>query len=278
MKKRVILFLTIALFTFIIIAFISALVIWIGNKCFGWAFQETFNITILVEVIIEVITIGTKIIKFFYKKAKNAAPYVYKQEFNNEQVRLSFAYLIRIKVNNKYLLVKSGHKRNLFGPVGGVYHIEKTDYIFNKLGFYRDETPGDSADIRGRIKGKNITKFIKWFDLKKERETTPNREFYEELVNSGILDINLFGEPDFVFVGTKYDGISFSDPYHCYELKRFDIYELTIDDKQEKVLQSIRSNKSIFLATKEEIECLGITSANDKRMFGTQTPFILEDK
>lgn len=209
---------------------------------------------------------------------KNIRPYFYSLKYNNEKIRLSFAYLIRIKVNNRYLLVKSGHKRDLFGPVGGVYHIEHIDYVYKTLGFARDSTPGDSQDVRGTILGKNIKKFIEWFNRGENRETSPLREFCEELLDSELIPKQLFDNPTFSFLGTKYKGISCNDYYHINELLRFDIYELVLNEDQIKYIKDGNINKkSVRLFSKEEIESLGITEENDKRIIGTQTPYILED-
>lgn len=249
-----------------------------SNKHFGDEFWNAFIISISVELVLIASSTFYSLIKSAFKEIENVRPYYYDSKFNNEKIRLSFAYLIRIKVNNKYLLVKSGHKREVFVPVGGVYHIEHIDYVYKTLGFSRDSHPGDDQDIRGTILGKNIKKFIKWFDQKKNRETTPNREFQEELLTPGLVPNQLFDNPTFNFLGTKYKGISYSEFYNMNELLRFDIYELVLNEEQRKYLESGKLNgKYIKLFSREEIESLGVTGDNDKRTVGTQTPYILED-
>lgn len=45
-------------------------------------------------------------------------------------IRISFAYLFRIKIGNKYLLILNGRNTGKYQPVGGVYKIypkEKTE-------------------------------------------------------------------------------------------------------------------------------------------------------
>lgn len=257
---------------------LSTLIIWLGNKYLGWDFIINLVITLVSELVVYLLVLGFKVLKFISVRIKNSAPYDYDSKYNNQEIRLSFAYLIRIKVNTTYLLVKSGHKRDLYGPVGGVYHIEKTDYVYDKLGFYRDSTPGDSNDIRGNILGKRVKKFVKWFESKIDREITPEREFNEELVKSGILDFSLFGEPSFKYIKTHYKGVYYNERYKKNELLRFDIFELIINDAQEEYLKTLQRNKTLLFATKEEVESLGITMSNDKTIIGTQTPYILEDR
>lgn len=229
------------------------------------------------EVFLSVLAFALHIMRVNFIRISEAREYDYKREYNDKKIRLSFAYLIRIRVNNKYLLVKSGHKRELYGPVGGVYHIDHSDYVYNKLGFSRDETPGDPNDVRGKIQGKNIKKFLKWFNKKENREITPYREFEEELIKTAVVPDNLFAGVNFEFIKTYYRGIAYDPYYKIDELCRFDIYELVINDEQTKYFVSNKLNKSLKLVTREEIETGGITKDNDKRTIGDQTIYILED-
>ncbi len=278
MKRKIAQTIIILVISYLLLGLASFLIIYLLNKHYGFEFWNTLIITLSIEFLLFVLTTVFSLTKNTFIKLKNVRPYNYNSKYNNEKIRLSFAYLIRIKVNNRYLLVKSGHKRSLFGPVGGVYHIEHVDYVYNELGFSRDSTPGDEQDVRGTILGKNIKAFVKWFDCKKNRETNPDREYQEELLNSGILPSQLFDDPSFNFLGTKYKGISYSEFYQINELLRFDIYELVLNDDQIKYIENnVKKIKSITLFTREEIESLGITNDNDKRIIGTQTPYILED-
>lgn len=222
---------------------------------------------------------------FFFDKFKKLCnrirekfkrPYIYKQDFLNRKVRLSFAYLIRIKTNSHYLLIKHPN-HNRFQPVGGVYYQECSEYLLRKFGFQRDNKPGDPKDIRGNIEGKNVSKFIRWFDKKKNREITPYREFKEELINEEIFPNELFNNPNIVFRKTFYRGVSWSDYYNTLELMRFDIYELIPSSEQLEFLRKLKSNKKIYLANEDEMKTMGITPNNDKQKFGTQTKYILED-
>lgn len=166
----------------------------------------------------------------------------------------------------------------MFQPVGGVYHIDNPIEIKNKMGFYRDETPGDPNDIRGNIKGKKIKKFIKWFNKKKERECGPYREFKEEMINTTILPIDIFNDENlkFVYCCYFYKGIYHDEFYNIKTLLRFDIYEMILTEKQLNYMVNLK-HKNIRFASYKEIETLGVTKDNDERLFGTQTPYILEN-
>lgn len=240
-------------------------------------FIETFLIGLACELLLGIAPLIFKYGKRLFQVIKTIRPYYYDSSFEEKKIRLSFAYLIRIKVNNRYLLVKSGHKRGTYGPVGGVYHIEHTDYVYNKLGFSRDSSPGDPEDIRGTIQGKKISKFIKWFNKKRNRELNPSREFYEELIKTGYVPESLFENPKFNFIKTVYKGIQYGEHYGINELLRFDIYEFVPNEIQLNYLLNIKVNNNLKFYTREEIEKLGVTKNNDKGTIGTQTRYILED-
>ena len=49
--------------------------------------------------------------------------------------------------------------------------------------------------------------------------------------------------------------------------------------KFHKMVKNFKNKKikaNLYLATNDEIKRLGVSEANDKQIFGTQTPFILE--
>lgn len=231
-------------------------------------------------VILTLITVTRKLIVNLYVTLFEPK-YNYSRKYKNELIRLSYAYLIKIRVNNRYLLIKSKNIKDVYQPVGGVFHIEDNSYISGKLGFERDSTPGDQEDIRGTIKGKNIAKFDKWFNKGKGVEKAPIREFKEELIDTGLLDKELFSEEKTKFgkIKTVYSGIK--DAYysnHKYELLRFEIYELFLTKEQLGYIKSNKCNKQLYFASANEIKTLGVDDKHNTRRFGTQTPYILEEQ
>lgn len=125
----------------------------------------------------------------------------------NRDIRISIAYLYRIKVNDKYLLVKNRH-RNYFQPVGGVYKtLPGSEKVFEKLGVRSDRLIETSkgiskGDLRVYVKGNNVLDFLEWFGSKEDREISPWREFCEELVSTDILPHKPFRYIDYKFKGT----------------------------------------------------------------------------
>ena len=110
----------------------------------------------------------------------------------NEVVRVSAAYLFRIVVDGRYLLIRGGRIRSQYQPVGGVYkYFPSSKAKLDSLGARADCALNthltDSDDLRLRLPGKNLLKFLDWFDGRTGREVETMREFREELVEPGYL-------------------------------------------------------------------------------------------
>jgi hypothetical protein len=113
----------------------------------------------------------------------------------NRPIRITAAYLFRIEMNGRYLLIRR-HKPDMVGyqPVGGAYKYlkEENQELFNELGITPcNKVPRDSDtenDLRIILgKRKKLLKYLKWFSGRKNREIDPTREFYEELVEPNFL-------------------------------------------------------------------------------------------
>ena len=142
-----------------------------------------FNISI--EVTGGIILFG---ILQFLQNIKNLKLYFQTQILNRRRkIRISIAYLFRIKVDGKYLLVQNS-RRSYYQPVGGAFKtLPSSKRMFEKLKIDSDkliETDKGIAkgDLRVFTEGVNVIEFIKWFNSKKDRETSPWREFCEELL------------------------------------------------------------------------------------------------
>lgn len=92
-------------------------------------------------------------------------------------IRISFAYLYRIKIGNKYLLVKNERGTGKYQPVGGVYKLlgkEKME-LRNRYQVKDDnKIPLDRSsrdDYRLRLENRYLRKFVKRFVRKAERRT-----------------------------------------------------------------------------------------------------------
>ena len=194
--------------------------------------------------------------------------------YHSQDVRLSIAYLYRIKVENEYLLVKS-RTRGYYQPVGGCYKtLPGSQKIFEDLEVKPDrivETEKGIAknDLRIHIKGKNVIKFLKWFDSKKDREISPWREFCEELISEKILPNWEFRYIDYEFKKKIQSPIIDLDS-GGKGIFVFEIFDLVINNEQLPILEKLKkeNNSEKFIwVTDELIQTLGHSKNNKEYIF-----------
>ncbi len=191
--------------------------------------------------------------------------YSSKIRYRNSFIRLSMSYVIRIKCNDKYFLIKGLRLPNQYQPVGGVYKFYAGAMnIFKKLDVHDDDIiPVDSVsknDLRIRVRGKHVLHFLKWFDSRIDRETSPLREFKEELVDSGILSKENFSSFDFVFLRRESIGIRYAEYVGGPELIMGDVFELLTNERQLDELNTLkkRRSKRFIWADADKIKRLGV--------------------
>lgn len=164
-------------------------------------------------------------------------------------IRLSISYLYRIKIDDKYLLVKGNRIPGQYQPVGGVikrYSSSKDFFISinakDDAMIQIDQTSKD--DLRIRIPGNKIFMFMRWFDSAKGREIDAWREFYEELIKTNILPANKFGYIQTNYLSRHVSSIKFSP--HAQILERFvaEIYEVNPSEEQEIELRNLMDIQS----------------------------------
>lgn len=184
---------------------------------------------------------------------------------DNTIIRISFAYLFRIKVGNKYLLVRNNRGTKKFQPVGGVYKLKGKEKIALKNLFNvmdDDKIPIDKSsldDYRLRMESKHLRKFVERFDDKARREQITNlsREFREELIETGIVNWKTI---KYRFCGRHMTDLRFSEHFQIYELLLADVVELLPTADQNQDLQQLvhAHSDAYYFATANEIESLGI--------------------
>ena len=201
-------------------------------------------------------------------------------------IRISFAYLFRIKIADKYLLVKNARGTEKYQPVGGVYKLSEQEKLQLKNRYQVkddnkvliDESSRD--DYRLRIENRYLRGFVRRFNKKADREDLENlsREFVEELVNPGIVDWNSIS---YRYCGRHTTSLYYSEHFQCYELLLADVVELLPTPEQENDLISLMSIPSDMyrFATAEEITCLGINTqtGNLVESIGDHTKKIIQE-
>ena len=193
----------------------------------------------------------------------------------SDYVRISFAYLFRIKVGDKYLLVFNHRKFGKYQPVGGVYKFSDNEKSYLKESFFvcdDDGIPVDKYsknDYRLRVPVKYLKKFVERFDFTTDRERIDNigREFKEELLEANILKRDNFKDIQYVVRG-RYEGdLTYTKHFGIYELLLADIVELvpTKEQEEELSLLQLKYSTAYLWASEDDIKTCGVKKGSEKQ-------------
>jgi hypothetical protein len=177
--------------------------------------------------------------------------------YRNKMIRLSISYLFKIKVNDKYLLIK-GNRINQFQPVGGVFkRFRESFYQLRNLNVVDDDNIAidDKSidDLRIKLPGQHLIEFLKWYESQLGREVSPYREFYEELIKPGILNQKTFPYINYIHLYRHQTKIRFSPHFQCNEILIAEIFELRPSEAQIEELKSMMNTTSeIYIWTNED--------------------------
>lgn len=169
--------------------------------------------------------------------------------FRNKKIRVSASYLISIHSGDRYLLVRGNRIPTQFQPVGGVFKATQdtwTKELQQRLGAELDDRflpdTDSERDLRLRIPGRNLHRFIRWFNRREGRELFPFREFYEELIVTGILKAKTFPYFDCEFVRTCHTGLTFDPHSQLTQIIIAEIYELRPSRDQAREIDQLCAN------------------------------------
>lgn len=194
----------------------------------------------------------------------HARLYWYSLRYRNQTIRISAAYLFRIKLDDKYLLVR-GSRFPHYQPAGGVFKFSSEGQHFLASIDAQDDDliaidDASRSDLRIRIPGRNLLKFYAWFDGRRGREDSPWREFHEELILTSVIPGSVFPYIFHDYHGRIVDPIRYSAHASSLEIIISDIYELLPNGEQEEALRetfsSIREDFGWF--TRNAIERRGV--------------------
>lgn len=166
----------------------------------------------------------------------------------NESIRVSVSALYRILVDGKFMLIK-GNRIDQFQPVGGVFkRFASARSVMRELSVTDDDKfPIDDSsrdDLRVRVPYTSLVKFLEWLLKETDRESSPWREFYEELVLPKVLPLGIFPHIYFELVKRHVEGIRFSKHFNCHEMLIAYIYELMPTSEQLTELRKLQSSPS----------------------------------
>jgi hypothetical protein len=210
--------------------------------------------------------------------------------YNNKDIRFSISYLFKIQIpdTNKYLLVLNRRIENQLQPVGGVYKRYGDDSLFNKWEYKPDNKRNgldtdkkSSSDLRFMVRGKYVIEVMNWFESMHERETDPNREFKEELLDTNILNSDVFQSLTYKHIRRYSDSLSWSKYFKCFEVKIYDVFELIPNEQQKRSLTDLAQEdldltRGYAIADCDEIEHLRLV-VNGKQIarIGEHTKLII---
>lgn len=191
-------------------------------------------------------------------------------------VRFSMSYLYRIKVNDKYLLVKNSNWDH-YQLVGGKYkRLALTQKVLNDFDAVDDlKMPTNGLkkdDLAVFVPAKNAIKFIDWFNTGKDREISHWREFYEELIDGKgkLLDQKTFPYVNYNFRKSVCTPLKRASNWDCWEILQYDVLDFVPNAEQEKKLEELfQKGDSDYVkwADASLIQSLGFDSRQTKTIY-----------
>lgn len=216
--------------------------------------------------------------------------YSYWLSLRKQRIRFSMSYLYRIKVDDKYLLVKNNNFPH-YQLVGGKYKVLEGTRSFLQKEFDAIDDPKLSNkdlmkdDFALFIPAKNAIKFLDWFNEGKDREISHWREFYEELIEGkgNLLSKDKFPYINYNFKGRVTTPIKRTPGWNCYEILQYDILDILPSPEQRQELKHLQEKGDSDYykwADSELINCLGFDQRKKKLLYkiGIHTKWALNMK
>lgn len=204
-------------------------------------------------------------------------------------IRVSFAYLFRIKIDGKYFLVQNTRTKK-YQPVGGAYKFyeEEANYLADNIPVENDDripvNKITKQDYRLLVKNKDLRRFVKRFDktLYRENITDLSREFVEELFITNILDEGTFGDLSYKYCGRHFTNVEYGNVFNHYELLLADIIEVQLTTKQEELFRTLMEKdcNEYRFAQANEIKSYGVVGYGTDKLsddVANHTPKILSE-
>ena len=206
-----------------------------------------------------------------------------------EKIRFSMAYQYRIKIDDKYLLVRNSHWP-FYQHVGGKYkRTQVTQKIladFDAEDDIKMPTSGlKKDDLAVFIPAQNAIKFLDWFNTGKDREISHWREFYEELIDvkGSVLSTRSFPYVNYHLCGRFRTPLKPAKGWDCQEILQYDVLDLLPTPEQEKKLKELLAKGDtdyLKWADYELIQTLGYDTRSRTQLYtiGEHTKWVLNMK
>lgn len=275
----------------IILALFAIVCIIVGyTKLEGSMFQKE----VIWYGIAGLLTICSLLFEFIYRNRKRLWMSILSKylALNGKKIRFSMSYLYRIKVEDKYLLVKNNNYGH-FQLVGGKYKIledtrSKLKTDFNAMDDPKLPNSGVMKDDFALfIPASKALKFLDWFNKGEDREVSHWREFYEELIvgdGESFLTKENFPYVNYSFRGKVLTPIKRTPGWEdCYEILQYDILDLVPNPQQRQeliILMQKGDSDKIKWASSNLIDTLGQDTINKTKIYdiGQHTKWALNMK
>lgn len=208
---------------------------------------------------------------------------------NDTFIRISFAYLFRMKIDGRYFLVQNTRTKK-YQPVGGAYKFyeEEANYLADNIPAESDDripvNKITKQDYRLLVKSKDLRRFVSRFDKTFYREniTDLSREFVEELFKTNILDESTFGDLSYKYCGRHMTNVEYGNVFNHYELLLADIIEVQLTTKQEELFRKLMEKdcSKYHFAQADEIKSYGVVGYGTDKLtddIANHTPKILSE-
>jgi len=185
-------------------------------------------------------------VRFVTHKGFRWAAFCAATRYRRTNIRVSIAYLVAIRTQGAYLLVRGHRIRHQYQPVGGVFKVTPGVWqgLINEFEVQQDvRFVADEAaenDLRLLVKGRNLGALLAWFMKGENIEVAPWREFHEELIATGHLSRENFSKGHFERVGLRTDGIHFDTHTGLQQLIVVELYKLFPTPGQEEELRKLK--------------------------------------
>ena len=202
-------------------------------------------------------------------------------------IRISISGLLRIRLGDRYLLVRSQRIPGQYQPVGGALKFFESarhslrQFHCDFVTGYGDDKDLEN-DLRLSVPGKFASRLIRWFRQSDDRERSPWREFHEELIETGILPAQVFPWLQFRKERTHVEPLRYSDHFQKHEILLAEIYEPVFNEEQVDALQKLSNTSpiddSFVLADWDSIQRLGhdTRAEHPEIRIGKHTQWIVE--
>jgi hypothetical protein len=205
-----------------------------------------------------------------------------------EEMRVSFSALLRSAEGDSYLLVRSLHRKEAFGPFGGVYkYHDPARSQLDDLEFRpQSGTAVDDMknDLRGFLPRRRVLALTRWFDHAIGREHAGiclHRELIEELKEVRLATRHPVPKLiQFKHIRRVREGPVRAAGQTYTQYRIFDIYDVAEPDEEvSQFLRDLRSaaatHKDLMLATAREIVA---GRSADGRMIGHHAGYLFGRK